>query len=528
MEINMKFMRSAFAAAALLFASATGHAQSFLPTTITSDANTIFRDYNTDGVPSSGAYNPQKSQIRSLFGAIGSIIISSDKTLAVPADYATVQDALAAVQNSIIDSGVTVTIAVTGRQTYTTPIQVRHPYGDRICITGTPTTTQAISAFASATGSAGGWSVKITVPSTSGIAVGDLVGVEGASGVTYADLQDGIWNVSAINSSTQLTETNTTWYSTAPPAGAVGTLRTYPTQLKFTASTGVEADHLGCLEEIALHGSLTGTAFGLFVKDPDDAIQQGTVLAGPHLGVAGFTVDGVRANYGGVIRASYVSVSNNGNNGFLTRDLAHINCQAGCVSTGNGISGLAPVQSGGNGFEAELDSSQLLEGALSVGNFEDGYLARTNSSILCDNSAPCSAIGNLTNNYETQVLGFLQNVGGVAFGAGNDSWVANGGVMLAISSTANHSGSNSYAATLGGYLNAQTSTATNQVDNGYSSSGTGTLIDATGSTVVATVGGTPYLAGDTGYLINTGAAGLTTASPTVNTGAVAPAGYIRH
>lgn len=66
-----------FAPGSIRQAAATCPAQ-FLPTTVASDADCIFRNYSTDGVPSSGNWNPKKSDIQSLFGAIGSSVLPVD------------------------------------------------------------------------------------------------------------------------------------------------------------------------------------------------------------------------------------------------------------------------------------------------------------------------------------------------------------------------------------------------------------------------------------------------------------------
>ena len=72
----------ALAQAAVLFALATllvfatparaTCPPSFVPSTVAPDADCIFRDYQTDGVPSSGAHNPSKSDIRHWGEVIGS------------------------------------------------------------------------------------------------------------------------------------------------------------------------------------------------------------------------------------------------------------------------------------------------------------------------------------------------------------------------------------------------------------------------------------------------------------------------
>ena len=46
-------------------------AQTFTATTIAADAAIIWRDYNTDGVPASGVYNPKKSDMRSWGAVVG-------------------------------------------------------------------------------------------------------------------------------------------------------------------------------------------------------------------------------------------------------------------------------------------------------------------------------------------------------------------------------------------------------------------------------------------------------------------------
>jgi hypothetical protein len=59
--------RRLFFASALIAMATIG---GFATRDILSDANRTFRDFNTDGVPSSGAYNPSKGLIRTLFARI--------------------------------------------------------------------------------------------------------------------------------------------------------------------------------------------------------------------------------------------------------------------------------------------------------------------------------------------------------------------------------------------------------------------------------------------------------------------------
>lgn len=70
------FMRALALVCALSLALAPleADAQQFLTTTIAPDASIVFRDYLVNGVPSSGAYNPKKSDIRQWGAAIGGAI----------------------------------------------------------------------------------------------------------------------------------------------------------------------------------------------------------------------------------------------------------------------------------------------------------------------------------------------------------------------------------------------------------------------------------------------------------------------
>jgi len=55
---------------------------------ITDDANEVYRDFNTDGVPSSGAHDPEKPDIRSLFSKIDIVVAASAAGIAIVATTA--------------------------------------------------------------------------------------------------------------------------------------------------------------------------------------------------------------------------------------------------------------------------------------------------------------------------------------------------------------------------------------------------------------------------------------------------------
>lgn len=70
----MKITRALAATLTIGFASPSWATcpPAFAPNSIGPDADCIFRDYNTDGVASTGVYNPKKSEIRQWGGVIGS------------------------------------------------------------------------------------------------------------------------------------------------------------------------------------------------------------------------------------------------------------------------------------------------------------------------------------------------------------------------------------------------------------------------------------------------------------------------
>ena len=74
-------IRGAIALACLLVTLAGALAQ-VTGAQITTQANSAFRDFVTDGVSASGAWNPRKSDIRALFGSVGSAITTAQGPVA--------------------------------------------------------------------------------------------------------------------------------------------------------------------------------------------------------------------------------------------------------------------------------------------------------------------------------------------------------------------------------------------------------------------------------------------------------------
>jgi hypothetical protein len=111
--------------------------------------------------------------------------------------------------------------------------------GNAIVINGVAPTSYTITGAGSVTGSAGNWSVPITVSNASGINVGDYVGIDGdinGSGSWYWIA--GCWKVTAVAGNT-VTVKNTARFSSVPTFTLTGgTLWKFNTVLKQTTSGG--------------------------------------------------------------------------------------------------------------------------------------------------------------------------------------------------------------------------------------------------------------------------------------------------
>lgn len=105
--------------AASAIAASTAHAQSpsYLQSTIGADAAIIYRDFNTNGVPVSGAYNPSKSDIRHLMSVIGTALGPGGMVTGTVSSAITTDGFISGVQNSSLTAE-TVQAGITGNDAY--------------------------------------------------------------------------------------------------------------------------------------------------------------------------------------------------------------------------------------------------------------------------------------------------------------------------------------------------------------------------------------------------------------------------
>jgi hypothetical protein len=365
----------------------------------------------------------------------------------------------------------------------------QHPFGHMVNIEGPIPSAATVSSVASVTGTGGGWTVVLLVDDTSKMAVGGIVEIYGTAGPAKHEMHRGAWKVLAIDDATHVTVMNTV-YNVKPPIGAVtASVRIFLAQINFTGSGGYLFAGLGGFSNCAIVGDGFTNGGGIWngYAEPSPV---GRTCIGPHLAIVGFGIEGVRANYGGIIAADSCVSSGNGNNGFMARDTAQLKLN-NCVSSGNGwLAALAP--GGSNGFLSQDTSSVYAYSCQAIGNLGDGYYSRMSSNLLCDNGGPCISVGNF-NGFKAALASTLQSVYGQALYCLGNGFKAEESAALLVSYSIVNGAVNGYIAITGATIDARSSNASN-------------------------IGSTPYYADGLGTVTMSGASGVTGSYPTANAG----------
>ncbi len=302
-------------------------------------------------------------------------IISSDLTLNVPSEYATIQDALNYLSDKFIPDNVTVTIRVAaGIHTHTSQITVKHPCGKQIQIVGADPITTTISSVGTVSGSAGNWSVPITVADATGIQVGQYAIVRNTTGTDDHYALRGIWEITNVSGNT-ITIKNTHRKGTFPTFTCTGgDVVVLTTILKFNDCHGITVDGaiLGYLNNVAVVSNGASGYIGIMaLGNISNYSIRGAIRCGDNVGVNGFGSHGYFAAYSGSIYAPSTVASGNGSVGYYAACSGSIH--AG-YSTASG--------NGSHGYHADLASSIHAEYSTASGNGTD-YLAINMGCIYC-------------------------------------------------------------------------------------------------------------------------------------------------
>ncbi|MEK1908164.1 MAG: hypothetical protein AAAB13_20520 [Pseudomonas sp.] len=383
--------------------------------------------------------------------------------------FCTLSEALAYCE-TLLPADITVLIDA-GLYHETSVTRFQHPFGHMVDIVGPEPASASVSSVISVTGTGGGWNVALEVNDASAMIVGRVIEIYGTSGVSKHEMHRGAWKVVSIDDATHVTVMNTT-YNVKPPVGAISaSVRVFLAQINFTGCGGYIFAGLGGFSNCAIVGDGFTNGGGIWngYAEPSPV---GRTCIGPHLAIVGFGIEGVRANYGGIIAADSCVSSGNGNNGFMARDTAQLKLN-NCVSSGNGwLAGSAP--GGCNGFLSQDTSSVYAYSCQSIGNLGDGYYSRMSSNLLCDNGGPCISVGNF-NGFRAALASTLQSVYGQALYCLGNGFKAQESASLLVSYSIVNGAVNGYIAISGSNIDARNSNASGIASTPYYADGLGTV-----------------------------------------------------
>jgi hypothetical protein len=261
-----------------------------------------------------------------------------------------------------LPSNTTLTINLpSGVFNLTAPLTLPQLGGNTISLNGVAPTSYTITGAGSVTGSAGNWSVPITVSNASGINVGDYVGIDGSvTGTGSWYWIAGCWKVTAVSGNT-VTVKNTAWFSSVPTFTLTGgALFKFNTVLKqttlYTSGVILYNLHKVTLNNLAIvfdNDSGVGlqinncskvniNTVGIFGFDSSLTINEGTsnVTVFNFLMMCGAGTKGCVLYYGNNYIYGDVLITNgNGDTGFLFSGQCYYVTLISCANNYNGFRG---------------------------------------------------------------------------------------------------------------------------------------------------------------------------------------------
>ena len=285
--------------------------------------------------------------------------------------YATLSKALDILSTKVIASNVTVTIQL-GNGTYTSasPVNLVHPNGDRIAITGENTYAINMTSIQSSSGAAGAWAIVLNVSSVANCAVGDYILVpRGPTGGTRPRMMGGCHKITNVDvPNTRITVTNKNLSGTAPSGAVAASIVVVKTILQFNGCHGIVfsgGTKLGAIAKCVIAGSGTPSTYGIELPSLNDCVATGTTF-----GMTSFDTL-VKISFKAVFRGNYGHYSGGVSYGFFIVDGTHY-CNFSVIS--GCAYGIYNIQ-GNLAFQSSL-----------VCGCTSGIFAIINASILCDST----------------------------------------------------------------------------------------------------------------------------------------------
>lgn len=320
---------------------------------------------------------------------------------------------------------------------------------------------------ASFSGSAKAWDVTFTMPSTTGIVVGDYVLIRTITDDLYGAWVLGVWKVSSVTSTT-ITVRNTCHHASPPALTGItaAVIKRIKTQFKFAGCDG-----------FALHAAqLTLDGGQVWVGDWDVAASTGTegahaiVVSAPKI-IGGASSNAPVIGQGGITTGVDTAIYGWGEQGIAAEQSAamSINFLVSCanrkrgiyVSTSVGARGKFTITNGNgeDGVICDENGSGAFSLGFSCGNGLNGYWS-TNGGFL--NATNCKALANLTNGFESRGKSRLAADNTVsAFNTIYGYMVSDGAMMDADTAVADSNGSDGFFAFLGCVFDARNASAKN-------------------------------------------------------------------
>jgi hypothetical protein len=229
---------------------------------VTRSAQTKMRDY-----VSSGDHSTSQQSAIDAIGKTFFVPASATLTLTVPTDVATLNDAITGIQKWVIPSSSSVTIKVPSLS-LSSPTTFSHAYGERVFIEGnTAKVTTTVSAAGAVTGSAGAWSVPLTVNSATGIAANDYAIVSAVTGTGAYKQFLGLCKISSVVGTTVTvlnTDKSAAW---ATASLSTANLTVVKNIITYTGCDGFRIDSaLGGLSNVVIVGNKTAGTIGLITN----------------------------------------------------------------------------------------------------------------------------------------------------------------------------------------------------------------------------------------------------------------------
>lgn len=353
----------------------------------------------------------------------------------------------------------TVKVRVYGHLEATKPLVINCIGGENLHILGEERVDITIASVGKVSGQAGAYSVPLTLMSSEGVKVGDVLVIRGDNctmGTGAHEVHRGAWRITGISGNV-VTVTNTCWLDSFPTfemTSGYGFVLKSVIVFKGCDGIIVGGATLGEIDKVAISGNASEYWQASNVEGTEKGTN-GIYVGGPTIALNGKTDN---ANAFGITNAS----------ASLGRYTAVLDFdQQGIVCTKGASIYARYVTSSSNrrrGWYAELNGSIWCKNSIATGNYLDGYISDVGGGMMCNLS---TAAGNGAIGFSCITNGIMQNsTCTAASNVGTGFYVIGSGVMYCSSSVAKDNEIGFHASYNGAFLGNGSSAYSNR-DDGF-------------------------------------------------------------